>query len=144
MILDRLVSLLLSTALVACPSVCRAGACSECPDEPTQTVACPHCQAGRDSAPLSKEHSEAPSPEPSAPKDHCELGNCLCAGAVTNGGGLDLQIGHELGVFGAIAPLGHHTEPTILSTLDAGVAVDRDDPQTSGRRLRLRIESLLI
>ena len=97
------------------------------------------------SIPLSSENrSNESSPVPLKPKSHCELGNCLCAGAVTTSGGVDLQIGHVLDVFGFVAALSEPTAPTILSTLEIAVAADHDDPQASGRRLRLRIESLLI
>jgi hypothetical protein len=144
MVFGRLISLLLSAALVACPSVCRAGACSECPTEPTKTITCAHCQTGQ-SIPLSSQNcSNQSSPVPLKPKSHCELGNCLCAGALTNGGGLDLQIGHVLDVFAAVATLSEPAEPAILSTREIAVAADHDDPQASGRSLRLRIESLLI
>src|SRR5687768_9754567 len=102
MVFGRLISMLLSAALVACPSVCRAGACGECPIEPPQTVACAHCPMGQTTPLSSEEPSDQSSPVPLKPKNHCELGNCLCAGAVTSGGGLDLQIGHVLGVFGAV------------------------------------------
>ncbi|MEX2137666.1 MAG: hypothetical protein WD894_00265 [Pirellulales bacterium] len=63
---------------------------------------------------------------------------------MSNGGGLDLQIGHVLGVFGAFEALSEQTQPAILSKFETVAAVDRDDPRASGRRLRLRIESLLI
>lgn len=145
MVFGRFISLLLSAALVACPSVCRTGACSECPPEPTKSPACSHCQASQDPASLNgAEPSEQPSPPPLQPKNHCELGNCLCAGAVTNVSGLDMQIGHMLGVFGAFEALGEHYQPATFSAFEAADAVDHDDPQAGGRRLRLRIESLLI
>jgi hypothetical protein len=139
MVLGRLISLLLSTALVACPTVCQSGNCAQCPVEATKTAACPHCPASDDS------HDErSPVRAPAEPRNHCEHGNCLCSGAVTGDGGLALQIGHVLGVFAAYEALSEQAYPADFSTIESAVALDHHDPQASGRRLRLRIESLLI
>jgi hypothetical protein len=141
----RLISLVLSAALVACPSVCRIGVCTECSPEPITTAACSHCHAGQNSgSPSSKNSSDSPCRAPLQPNDHCDLGNCLCAGAVTNGGVLDLQIGHVLGLFGAFESVGDRHEPSVLCDVESLPSVDHDDLRASGRRLRLRIESLLI
>jgi hypothetical protein len=144
MILKRFISLLLIAALAACPIVCRAGGCNDCGAEQVQPVTCPHCQMNQEAAtPCNEGDPGDHSPTPLQPT-HCELGNCLCAGAVTNGGSLDLQIDHVLGVFAACETLSQHILCRNLSPHDSEANADRDDGQSSGRRLRLRIESLLI
>jgi hypothetical protein len=63
---------------------------------------------------------------------------------VTNGGSLDLQIDHMLGVFAACETLSQSIRVANFSNNDAAIGIEQDDPLSSGRRLRLRIESLLI
>jgi hypothetical protein len=142
MLSKRFISLLLSAALAACPIVCRAGGCSDCPASEVQPAACPHCQADQNESPPPRNEDDTDD-RPLQPT-HCELGNCLCAGAVTNSGGLDLQIDHVLGVFAACETLSPHVLCGDVSYNDPGADADHDDAQSSGRRLRLRIESLLI
>jgi hypothetical protein len=145
MILGRLISLLLSAALVACPVVCRAGGCNDdCPMQRAETAACPHCLATEnEQAPCKDGDTSDRLPNPMQ-QSHCELGNCLCAGAVTSGGGVDLQISHELGVFAACEALCEYVQSSNLPAIASTLANSHDDPQASGWGLRLRIESLLI
>ncbi len=144
MILDRSISLLLSAALVACPVVCRAGGCNDCPAKQAKHVGCSHCLAAQNgTGPSNNRDLSGHLPTP-VKKTHCELGNCLCAGAVTSGGGIDLQIGHELGVFSACDVLCEHVQSSNSPAIDLTLANRDEDPLASGWRLRLRIESLLI
>jgi hypothetical protein len=142
MVLGRLFSLLLTAALVACPAVCRSGHCAACPKEETKTTGCPHCRVEQ-----SASSEDTRSALPKAPLDSrapCEFGNCLCAGAVTNHAGFDLQLDHVLGLF-AVASASLELPIAVLSSSDKTTATfDQHGPPSSGRSLRLRIESLLI
>lgn len=141
MVTDRLISLLLTAALVACPALCRTGSCAQCVPEQTKAEACPHCQSNQNGA----TDNSPPAPIPQGPRKPCELGNCLCAGAVMSDGGLDLQIGHVLGVFATVDTLVAQARPAMLSQLDQEfAAAGLSERSLSGRSLRLRIESLLI
>jgi hypothetical protein len=142
MFFGRLISLVLSMALVACPAVCKAGQCAACPSEKTKTAACAHCHAEQNT---SNEDSDRSRPSvPLDSSDPCEFGNCLCAGALTNHAGLDLQLGHVLGLFAAAGEIVEPTNATLSSPDRAAVTFEQHGPPSSGRSLRLRIESLLI
>jgi hypothetical protein len=67
----------------------------------------------------------------------------LCAGALANHAGLDLELDLVHGLSAAVDLV----EPpiTALSSLvSAAISFDQHGPPSSGRSLRLRIESLLI
>lgn len=72
------------------------------------------------------------------------MGNCLCAGAVTNHAGLDLQIGHVLGMFAVVQILIEPPYAELSLSAETHVASTDHGPPLSGRTMRLRIESLLI
>ena len=144
MLLGRFISLLLSAALVACPVVCRGSGCSDCVTEQAESATCPHCFADEsETSPRNDNDKRDRLPDPKQ-QSHCELGNCLCAGAVTSGGGVDLQIGHELGVLAACEVLCEQVQSSNLPAIASKLANIQDDAQASGWGLRLRIESLLI
>jgi hypothetical protein len=142
MFFGRLISLVLSTALVACPAVCKAGHCAACPQEETKTNGCPHCQAEQSAASTDTQPSRPRLPVDS--HDACDFGNCLCAGALTNHAGLDLQLGHVLGLFEAAGVVDELPIAVLSSPDKAAVTFDQHGPPSSGRSLRLRIGSLLI
>lgn len=139
MILGRFLSLVLCMALVACPTVCRAGQCAERQLEPTKTAGCSHCPTGQD-----RTSNDPNQSRPGIPCDSCDMGNCLCAGAVTNHAGLDLQIGHVLGMFAVVQILIEPPYAELSLSAETHVASTDHGPPLSGRTMRLRIESLLI
>jgi hypothetical protein len=145
MLLSRLLSILLCTALVACPCVCPSGACTACPKGEAKISACSHCGGlAQSQANGERSHGQPPARTPVAPKKPCQVGNCLCAGALTNQGGLELQIGHVLDLFKAVEASNTATTLLAMSALEPLPAGDEVNLHLSGHALRLRIESLLI
>jgi hypothetical protein len=149
MFVNRLLSLVLCASLVACPSVCRTRACAADTAKVPELGGCPHCRI-EDGPPEQSSDSRRDSDEPqdsdpaTPPAPCCEFGNCLCAGALLDHSGVELQLEHMLALFVAIADEGDELAAFAPTHFRHFEPVCCGDAHLAGRLLRLRIESLLI
>jgi hypothetical protein len=145
MAFHRLISLALCVSFVACPSVCRPARSNTSDELGVAPATCEHCCNERvpDNRPVPVEDSK-PGREPLRPGDDCcAFGNCLCDGALIDNAGVAVEQAQLLGFYAIGAEAGE-AQLTLATSLIPILHPPDGDVDSSGRLLRLRLESLLI
>lgn len=140
----RTAHILLTTAsLLVCPLNCLGHAAGNSDGaEPKQAQGCRCCQHATQSTTAASGPAQGDD-SPSAPNDDCGCGNCLCRGAILTEDDLPVDA-----AAGALFPAPTDELAVGILAAEIGLFSAADSPpsdfKSSGRQIRLVLESLLI